>query len=223
MLKNIRNVSVSPLFFAGLAVMVWVDSAGYMLTLLLTAVLHEMGHLAAFCAFRIPIAEIRFELFGIAILPEKSRLIPNKTMLICLLAGPCVNLLLFGSGVILGQFFDLTGAIRLFVTANLILSLFNLLPMMPLDGGRLLALLLGRLLGATRAENGMRIFSGLFGIGLLILGVILMREAESSFVYLIAAGIILGRMLLMLLNNFWKGTENEKKSDRAVRRKAKNQ
>ena len=115
--------------------------------LMLFAILHECGHLLAglimgfkpekinimpmglSIAFKIPVEDYNKKI-------EKSNILSIKKIIIAF-SGPLINLLI----AILFTFFNLnfTEIQRLnIVYANIIICIFNLLPIYPLDGGRIL-------------------------------------------------------------------------------------
>lgn len=123
-----RRVTVSPAFVALLCTMLFLDEEGLVLPFLLAAALHETGHLLVLHGFGIHPEAIRIGLCG-AVIPAAF---PSyRAELLTVLAGPAVNLAL-----VLG-FFRLWPS---FFAANAVLLLYNLLPIYPLDGGRLLFL-----------------------------------------------------------------------------------
>lgn len=113
---------------------------------------HECAHILA--AGWMGTDEMELELLpfgGAARLPDLWLLRPGQTILVSL-AGPAVNLLAalalsagFWWGVPVSSF-----AVR-FLESNLMLLLFNLLPALPLDGGRIFCALLGRVMTPERA------------------------------------------------------------------------
>ena len=121
------------------------------LTLLLAAALaHEAGHLLVFRLLGCPVRALKWEGRGLCLVCGA----PETPLEDCLaaLAGPAAGLVYA------------LGAARLarslwpdwlYLTAgcSLLLSLFNLLPMAPLDGGRILQALAGRFLGEVRAAR----------------------------------------------------------------------
>lgn len=108
--------------------------------------LHELGHVAA--AHRAGVRIARVELFpfgGVARLEGMESLGPAREIGVAA-AGPLTSLGVFCLGLgasHYGYFRSETG--QFFLTVNLLLAIFNLLPGLPLDGGRILcAWLAGR-------------------------------------------------------------------------------
>ena len=100
----------------------------------LSALCHELGHLAALAAAGAEVERFRLTAFGAEIRAD-TRYLPYGREILCTLAGPAVNLVL---ALVLARAagdYALAGA-------NLLLGLFNLLPIPSLDGGRALYLFL---------------------------------------------------------------------------------
>lgn len=124
----------------------------------ITVILHELAHLAA--ALRLDIGVSGFVLmpFGAA-LRLKDRLIadPKKECVLCA-AGPLCNLILALICIYVLHFkTPLNGKyseyINLFLYSNLSLLLINTMPIIPLDGGRILRSLLTHICGFSRAAK----------------------------------------------------------------------
>ena len=108
--------------------------AGNVLPLvLLSALCHEIGHLAALWLAGARVENVRLTAFGAEIRADTRRLSYPREI-VCTLAGPTVNLLLALAFARLGGNYVAAGA-------NLLLGCFNLLPVPALDGGRALHLL----------------------------------------------------------------------------------
>ena len=114
-------------------------------------VLHELGHCLVAKQFSIPIHRIiLLPIGGMAILGNIPRQ-PSKELLITA-AGPAVNfllaaiLLLFvelpGSQTFINFQYSFRDMLTLLLMFNLIMGLFNMLPVFPMDGGRFLRALL---------------------------------------------------------------------------------
>ena len=119
----------------------WLDPLGAFGPFLLAAAGHELGHLAALRLCGARAERIRLG-FGDARI--ETGFLGWRAELLCALAGPAVNLAAFAAA---GERFPV------FAAVSLLLGLFNLLPIPPLDGGRMLraALLAGPLAGRAEA------------------------------------------------------------------------
>ena len=131
--------------------------------LLLSVTLHELAHVAAARAFRLPVHELELMPCGGA--ARFGSVWGMRPGVLCLVAacGPLCNLLLACLTAALGWWGLLGGeAVRHLVVCNLTLAAFNLLPALPLDGGRILCALLMRRFPPTRAVRwGVRLGQGL--------------------------------------------------------------
>jgi Zn-dependent protease len=132
-------------------------SAGFVIVvgLLLSILLHELGHAFAGRLFNAHVSHI--DLTGLGGIAHFERSLPRSSLArsVIYLAGPAVNLGLWqGLGWLAGQAM-FTGApmlalpLAVLASANFFLLIFNLLPAYPLDGGHTLDAWLGALLGPT--------------------------------------------------------------------------
>lgn len=113
---------------------------------------HELAHVLAAAALGVRITEIRLMPFGGSARMENPYGLPMHRLLLVAAAGPGINLLLGVFFAALAQWRILpASAAQQHVQANLVLGFFNLLPALPLDGGRMLYALLQRPLGQERA------------------------------------------------------------------------
>ena len=108
-------------------------------TVILSLTLHEAAHLLAARLLHVRIEEIRLAPFGGSAKIENPYALPLSTIVPVAAAGPCANLLLIlaaASAAHWGWISPLSAVALL--RANLTLMLFNLIPALPLDGGRIL-------------------------------------------------------------------------------------
>jgi len=119
------------------------DTQNLLPAALCAAAAHELGHLAAIYTLRGRVRCLRLTAVGAELRLEGTMSYSRE--LLCALAGPLVNLLLAFGAARLGWL--------VFAGLNLVLALFNLLPLSMLDGGRALSCLTALLLGPERARR----------------------------------------------------------------------
>lgn len=163
---------------------------GAVLTLLTFAsvTLHELGHSVVAQAFGIPVKDITlYPIGGVARLGKRPKT-PGQEFLIAL-AGPAVNVVLvlaigavgvalFGERALLDAVVNARteqpGWETLFamlVTSNAVLALFNMVPALPMDGGRVLRAVLTWFIGAEKATSISALVARVLAVGLFVLGV----------------------------------------------------
>jgi Zn-dependent protease/CBS domain-containing protein len=169
--------------------------------LLFTSVLvHELSHalMARRAGIRVP--RIRLFLFG-GVAEMAAEAHEPRAELRIAMAGPLTSLVVAGAATFAVRLIAGAGPVWLLVLlryvamANLFLGLFNLLPGLPLDGGRILRAWLwsrhGNLLRATRSagRGGAIIGFTFMGLGLALLAV----QAFISGLWLIVLGFFINR------------------------------
>lgn len=114
---------------------------------------HELAHVAAARALGHPAFEVELLPFGgVARMGTEVFLEPGREIRVAL-AGPAVNLVLFGLGLGLHAHGLWEGQLHsFFLQTNLLLLAFNLLPALPLDGGRVVRAWLATRWGYLRAS-----------------------------------------------------------------------
>ena len=176
-------VKVSPGFLL-LAAALYFLGGGPALTAFFTASLaHELGHLAAMALCGAWIGELRLTGAGLVI-RYGGDLTPRQEAGIAA-AGPLAGVL-FALGCFLSRrpFFIYSGAIALLA------SFFNLLPALPLDGGRLALYALSSVMPEPAARRALRVTGSLCALGAAATGIAVRSPAAA------AAGI----WLLVLAN-----------------------
>lgn len=137
--------------------------------------LHEIGHAWACKVQGIPIREVVIHGGGGYCLPARSLTRREDEFVTAM--GPIVNLTLWALSSLLMDVVpsgDLSYVLYLVAQINIFLAIFNLFPMMPLDGGRLFRLFLARFMNpifATRIAGGVGLLACGIWLGVLILGV----------------------------------------------------
>lgn len=109
-----------------------------LLSLFVIVFIHELGHVMAARWFGVTVLSVQMLPFGgVAVMEDTGHITAWKEIVIAL-AGPFQNLLLIG----MAWLFQLAGMwdgpfLYYFIQSNLLIALFNLLPILPLDGGKI--------------------------------------------------------------------------------------
>ena len=178
---------ISPTAGLLLAVFALVAPPVCLAAVLLAAICHEAGHYVALrlCGGRL--AGVSVSAFGAQMrIRDRYRLSYGREAL-CVLAGPLVN----GT---LSWLLGLAGAWReelyIFAGAQLILGVFNLLPLWALDGGRLLWIALAWRTDPFLADKVCRVITAALLLALAALGLGLWVRDRTGFLLVGVAGII---------------------------------
>lgn len=155
--------------------------------LLIAVVIHELGHAAALYVFGAEIKSLRFDISGLCM--SYCGLSGRASEFVALLSGPL-------AGLVFAYLFSKIGreysSEFLLISSGFgfILSVYNLLPILPLDGGRMLRCVLGSILPNDKADRLCKIIGRTLTIALALLGVFNFGS-EVGRAVLIAAVILL--------------------------------
>jgi Zn-dependent protease len=116
-----------------------------------SVLLHELGHALVARELHVPVSGIELHFFGGA---AKMIDVPKKASheIAIAAAGPAVSLVLAGLGFGLGAVLH-APLIAMFGWINLVIAGFNLIPALPMDGGRILRALLTRKMDFVAATD----------------------------------------------------------------------
>ncbi len=136
-----------------------------LLAALCALLLHESGHLMAARLYSVSIAEVEITPIGSVITLENTEALSGGRQFMIACAGPIFSL----GGCLLAPALFSAGAAPFsfccsFAKANLLLLLFNLLPVLPLDGGHMLRAVLGRFFPESALTRMLIISGGALGI-----------------------------------------------------------
>lgn len=187
------NRKISPVFRLELgagflllcALIVFFSEPGLLPALLIAAFSHELGHLLAMLLFGAYPTRLRLGASGFKI--DYSGAISPLQEMLTALAGPALGLLFSFFCALLGTSL---GRDFLLLCAGLgfLLNAFNLLPILPLDGGRLLEFLLSVAFG-LEGETLARRLSLFFALALCLFGFALLMRGFGPALF--AAGAVL--------------------------------
>lgn len=134
-----------------------------------SVLLHELGHALMARHLGVHIAGIELHFFGGAAKMSDAPRTANDEVAIAA-AGPAVSFALGGFGLVLASLTG-WGVLSLIGWVNMILGAFNLIPALPMDGGRILRALLTRKFSFIRATEIAVKMTRAFAIALGVFGV----------------------------------------------------
>ncbi|MBR6574647.1 MAG: M50 family metallopeptidase [Clostridia bacterium] len=161
----------------------------WLLLFWLAAILHELGHLAALRLLRGRVEALRFRLSGAEICYRGTGISYGGEVLLAL-AGPGMNLLWAAVLALTSRWYPEDLLYR-FIGCHLVLALFNLLPALPLDGGRVLQSALEARFPLEGEEYARRV-SLAVGAVLFLLGLYVLLQKGNPTLFS-AGGVILLR------------------------------
>ena len=156
--------------------------------------LHELAHGLIAVLFRADISEFRLGPAG-ALLVLNEPIPKQVPMAVLHMAGPVFNVILavgclamFQLSVRQGGTFEVNRELwRDGCLINCYLAVFNLLPVYPLDGGKILLSILEKSQGQVRAFQKIYLFSSIFSIFIFFLGIYLVQYQIVNFFLCILA------------------------------------
>lgn len=183
------EVYISFLFMGVITLMLCFDKTGFILPTLFAVFVHEFGHL--------------FMMWVTGETPKKIRLIPASVQIVSslsggykrdilvALSGPMVNFLFFGVFYYNYLCFGNKGTL-MFSVLNLIIGVFNLLPVKGLDGGTIIYSIFSRLWSPYKALFWLRCITVILGVTGLVGAVILSFSGKVNVsLYIIALYLII--------------------------------
>ncbi len=158
--------------------------------ILAPAIVHELGHIVALRLYGLRIRRITADLRGLCI--EYSGLCSPLGHAVSALAGPAAGL---GYAFAASYFArgGSNGVLALSAGVSLLLSLFNLLPILPLDGGRIFSIIAAELLGGRRGDALTKGVSLTLATALLLAGTLLMWRGEGTALTIVSLWLLLAQ------------------------------
>lgn len=160
--------------------------------IMIFAIIHELGHLVAGLILKMKPEKIEIMPFGVTISFKINSIEYNKKIgkgnlleikkVIVALAGPITNLII----IIITNYFKLDIIKELIVIyTNILIMTFNLLPIYPLDGGRILKGILYIKIGKKKAEKYINNISIITTIIITAISSILVLYLKNIAIFLI--------------------------------------
>lgn len=184
------QIEVHPLFILVLFLSVWVGFFLELITLFVLVIIHEAGHVIAAKSFGWRVFKVSLLPFGGVAEVEEQGTVSAWEEIVVAAAGPVQHLILIGMALVFGSLGLWNESwTEYFINVNIILALFNLLPVLPLDGGKIIQSLLSLLLPYFRTIWICTWLSLLWS--LLMIGFSIWTHTSGVHVNLLAIGLYL--------------------------------
>ena len=128
------KIEITFWFIALITFIVSLNAPSNVLITVFSSLLHETGHLLIMTSVGNKPQAVRFEITGMNIIRQPDLKISTKNEILIALGGPFINLICFLISVVTLCIYN-NENILTFGCINLILMIFNLLPIIRLDGG----------------------------------------------------------------------------------------
>ena len=154
---------------------------------LISILIHEISHIIVAKIFKIKLKNLRISIFGASLEIEKTKKNRNIKKILTYISGPISNLIV----AILVKYININESEKInIIYTNLSLCIFNLLPIIPLDGGNILREILKIKLNNVDS-NKISIIISKINLGLL------------TFIYSIAILKIKNITIFLLIMYLW--------------------
>lgn len=126
------GIKIHYIFIVYILVLYFLNLFDYYLIFFLCILIHELTHACVGSIYGLKVKDLSISITGLSINFNHFNISRNKKVII-LLSGPIINLII---GIITYLLFK--EQYMFFVISNIILFIFNVLPIYPLDGGRII-------------------------------------------------------------------------------------
>ncbi len=209
-------LSPSWLIFAAFITLSWADAVrqnvsgistgasyaiafGAAVLLAISVLLHELGHCVVSLALGLPVRRIVLFLLGGVSEIEGEPERPSHEYLVAV-AGPLVSLLIAGIGAVgythLPEFSVARWLVFQLVITNGLVAAFNMLPGLPLDGGRVLRAGVWKITGSQLTGTRAAAWGGrTVAVAVVVLAFYLQRDVSGLGLYSFAIGLLLAAFI----------------------------
>ena len=184
-----KKYSVSPLNIIIIFSFILIDGSLYSLLAVAFSFLHECGHILMLSVCHGRIRTLKMHSRGIGL---ETNVLSYKNELLVSLAGPVVSLILF---LCFLPFFKKSPMLLFCCFSNLIIFTLNILPIYPLDGGRVLFCILCKKTELPTALKIIKAVSFLFLLPLCLFSVIILLETGYNLSLLIISVYLLSMLI----------------------------
>ena len=173
-------IRINPLFFVVLFIVYKLGIINNFLLVFLISLSHELGHFICALILKQKVEFFKIQPWGISMKCDEFSSFKNEFYVS--VAGPFVNFIYIIIAVTIRH--------QTLFLANLFMMIINLLPIFPLDGGRIFISFLRNEINESFAVNISRYISSFLGIIVLLAGVYLFYKTKINFSVILAAAFI---------------------------------
>ncbi|OCT14938.1 Zn-dependent protease [Paenibacillus pectinilyticus] len=175
-------------------IMIGCALTGYFLeaiTLFGIVLIHELGHLTAAKGFGWRVQEVQLLPFGGVLIVDEMGTTSTKEELVVALAGPLQHVWMILLAVVIKSF-DMGSSSwwDYFIQANLMIGLFNLIPVMPLDGGKVMQGLLSYIMSYHNAIVYSTWISMILSVSIIVMAITQLLHGQLP-INILVVGIFL--------------------------------
>lgn len=166
-IKKLKLV-IHPLFIALVITMIALGYIEQFFILLIIVTIHEVSHILVAKLYGIKLIRLVIYPIGEMAVLENMFLIKPIKRLAIICAGPLINILL-------GIAFSFAGKsdiLRFITISNFLIGAFNILPIYPLDGGKIVHLILSNTIGILNSNDTILVISKICVVFMFLLGII---------------------------------------------------
>jgi stage IV sporulation protein FB len=188
MIFNVFGVKVEITFWfiALITFIISLNAPSNVLITVVSSLLHEIGHLLIMTSVGNKPQAIRFEITGMNIIRQQDFQISTKKEVLIALGGPLINFICFLISVVILCIYE-NENILTFGCINLILMIFNLLPINKLDGGLALYYILSQKFDNLTCTKTLKITSVFFIALIYIWGIYAFVSSKYNISLIIIA------------------------------------
>ncbi|PHS34990.1 MAG: hypothetical protein COA82_06285 [Alkaliphilus sp.] len=188
------NIKIALLLVPMILLSIFMNLTIELIMLLCIVFAHELAHCFAAKLFNVRIMEIEiFPLGGVVKMENELSLDPFKEIIVAF-AGPAINfIMILFAFVILNKTYYSNSTYNIFLIMNLSIGVFNCLPIIPLDGGRIFRALLTYMCGFKEATLIAVKLGKIIAVFIFLIGIYMTIMYEVEYLYVIVLSLFLYR------------------------------
>lgn len=183
------DIKINPLLYIVWGVLIFIGKTELLLCSFVCAALHEAAHVSAYLYFGASVASVEVLPFGVSVTLGRSSALSCRAEIIGALCGPLMNLVSAAAATALLSV-QIAG-LKYFIYCNIAFFVLNLLPVVPLDGGRILYFFMLERLSVDMTGRISRIISVVLALLLTAAGIYLAVSTGYNISVLLIAVYLL--------------------------------